>query len=371
MNNIDQKLIAFYLPQFHRIPENDEWWGKGFTDWVSVKKAEPMFPGHYQPRKPIHNNYYNLLDKKTLLTQAKQARNAGIYGFCIYHYWFGETQLLEKPAENLLKWKDIGINYCFSWANESWVVSWSKIAEGNVWNNDIKKKTRMGDYLVEQKYGNESDWKRHFEYLLPFFRDNRYIKKDDRPVFVIYKPYNIKELSLMIKCWNNLAVENGLKGIFFIGTNDKKWRRKGLDGMLLYEPSFSYFYEEGKTFYRAFYFYKFWELLKQYGIEFPKLVKYHTVWRKILSRSSKKNVFPGIFVDFDSTPRMGKKGTVFIGAKPKKFEKYLKQFMKLYADQEFIFITAWNEWGEGAYLEPDRKYGNQYLDIIKRVTKNK
>lgn len=363
------KLIAFYLPQFHQIPENDEWWGEGFTDWVAVKKANPMFLGHYQPRIPFKEYYYDLLDKKTMEWQAKLAKKAGIYGFCIYHYWFGEKQLLEKPAENLLKWTDIDINYCFSWANESWIASWSKLA-GNAWFGMPENKKGKRDYLIQQKYGYEKEWRRHFEYLLPFFKDRRYIRKNNRPVFIIYKPNDIKQLRLMMKCWNDLAKENGLDGICFIGTNDNKWKRKGLDGMLLYEPTYTFCYEDTVLFNKGFYFPKIRERLKDYGINYPNYAKYSVVWNKILSRPSRKNIFPGLFVDFDSTPRKGKNGTVFVGVRLKKFERYLKRFLEKFAGQEFIFITAWNEWGEGAYLEPDQKNGNGYLEVIRRCLRN-
>ena len=189
-------------------------------NWKSAKKSKPLFPGHNQPRVPDHNNYYNLLDKETMEWQAKLARRAGIHGFCIYHYWFGEKQLLEKPAENLLKWKDIDINYCFSWANESWIRSWSKFA-GNAWINSPKEAERnAAGMLIEQKYGDEEEWKRHFLYLLPFFQDERYIKKGNKSVFVIYIPSAIKCLKKMVDCWNKLAVENGFGGIYFVGLKD-------------------------------------------------------------------------------------------------------------------------------------------------------
>lgn len=172
------KVIAFYLPQFHRIPENDKWWGKGFTDWVSSKNARPLFPGHNQPRIPAHENYYNLLDKETICWQAELARKAGVYGFCIYHYWFGNhKQLLEKPAENLLQWKDIDINYCFSWVNESWIYSWSKYKGGAWLYTNVKGNAEARGLLVKQEYGDENEWKRHFEYLLPFLKTIDILKK--------------------------------------------------------------------------------------------------------------------------------------------------------------------------------------------------
>lgn len=370
---MNPKVITFYLPQFHRVPENDEWWGEGFTDWVSAKNARPLFPGHYQPRIPAHDNYYNLLDKSAMEWQAKLAKKSGVDGFCIYHYWFGEKQLLEKPAENLLKWKDIDINYCFSWANESWIASWSKLTEQGqfAWTDSIAPQKGSG-MLMEQKYGDKSEWKRHFQYLLPFFQDERYIKKDGKPVFVIYNTYKILCAKDMIAYWNELAKENGFPGIFFIGTNNPIYKFEDYDAALLYEPDFSV---NGETLdsslgdiIRIF----IQQKLKT-GIKIPQIIHYDKVWKHILQRRDRKNVYKGAFVDFDSSPRKGKKGIVLIGANPEKFYQY---FSKLYDrcskhGDDFIFVTAWNEWGEGAYLEPDKKYGMGYLNAIRKVVEGR
>ncbi len=365
------KVIAFYLPQYHRIPENDEWWGEGFTDWESAKKSKPLFPGHNQPRIPANNNYYNLLDKETMEWQAKLAKKAGVYGFCIYHYWFGEKQLLEKPAENLLKWKDIDVHYCFSWANESWIRSWSKFS-GNAWINNLKEvKRNTSGMLMEQKYGNEEEWKRHFLYLLPFFQDNRYIKKDNKPVFVIYIPSAIKRLKEMMECWKQMAVENGFAGIYFIGTNRGEQKRQKLDGELQYEPNYTMFRE--KNICSAFgWKWKQWrEYFLKKNIIFPEIFSYKKALRLIAERERAKDVYPGCFVDFDSSPRKGNRAIIFWGAHPKRFQEC---FCRLYArcqneKTEFIFLTAWNEWGEGACLEPDTRHGVRYLEAVRRTVK--
>jgi hypothetical protein len=370
IKNKKPKVIAFYLPQFHRIPENDEWWGEGFTEWVSVKNADRLFPGHKQPRVPMNNNYYNLLDKSTMQWQAKLARNAGIYGFCIYHYWFGEKQLLEKPAENLLKWKDININFCFSWANQTWVASWSKLA-GVTWQNTLLTKDEKGrGILVEQTYGNKIEWKRHYDYLLPFFKDKRYIKKDGKPVFIIYTSDKFRCLQEMINYWNELAIETGFNGIYFIGTNENKRKYKGLDAMLRYEPAYTFENRKNDNKYslkeEIDVLFKNW--LKKHNIDFPKFVDYGDIWEEILTRQIEKNVYSGGFVDYDDSPRRGKQSVIVRGGNAIKFYKY---FSKLYSkcyenNDEFIFITAWNEWGEGAYLEPDKSQGFAYLNAIKR-----
>lgn len=363
------KIIAFYLPQFHRIPENDNWWGENFTDWVAVQQAKPLYPGHAQPRIPRNEYYYDLMEKATMEWQAQQAKKFGIYGFCIYHYWFGEKQLLEKPAENLLRWKDIDVHYCFSWANESWIASWSKL-EGNAWFYGTNNKPAKGGCLVEQKYGDEREWKRHFEYLLPFFEDKRYIRKNNCPVFIIYKPDKFDAIKNMMKYWNDLALAHGLQGIYFIGTNDDKWRQKGFNAMVQYEPSYTFGYEKNTFFKKGFYFENLRNQLEIRGFECLRLAKYTAVWNRILERKSRRGVFPGMFVDFDSTPRKGRTGTVFMGARPKNFEKYMKRFLTKYGDKEFLFITAWNEWGEGAYLEPDRRNGSKYLQAVRKCLKS-
>ena len=159
------KIIAFYLPQFHNIPENDEWWGDGFTEWVNVKKAKPLFDGHVQPKEPLNDNYYNLLDDNIKIWQAKIAKEYGVYGFCYYHYWFNGKLLLEKPMEQMLNNKKIDIPFCISWANEPWTKAWVN-----------EKKV-----LIPQSYGGVNEWKEHFDYLLPFFKDERYIKVHNKP----------------------------------------------------------------------------------------------------------------------------------------------------------------------------------------------
>lgn len=365
------KIITFYLPQFHTIPENDEWWGKDFTDWISAKNAKPLFPGHYQPRLPAHDYYYDLLDKETMKWQAGLAKKAGIYGFCIYHYWFGDDkQLLEKPAENLLSWQDIDIKYCFSWANESWISSWSNL-RGNPWmKTDCNEegKTHRG-MLVKQKYGDKAEWKRHFEYLLPFFQDKRYIKKDNKPIFVIYKPKNIKRIKWMIQYWNSLALEQGFAGIYFIGTNDWKWKRNGMDAGMLYEPDFSL--TENSWYIRNVKRMK--KELRRANINIPRIYCYDMMWKKILNRQSKERMYYGGFVDYDDTPRHGTDGTVIKGMTLYKFGKYFGKLYQKALDRgdEYIFLTAWNEWGEGAYIEPDSKYGLRCLQEVRKIVKEK
>lgn len=197
------RILALYLPQFHSIPENDKWWGRGYTEWTAVKNAPPLFANHYQPRIPLDNNYYDLSDNsgKTWFWQAELARKFGIYGFCIYHYWFEGKQLLERPMEILRDHKEIDINYCICWANETWSRNWY-----------AQERT----VLVEQRYGDESAWIKHFEYLNTFFRDKRYIKIDNKPVINIYHSQEITCFKEMLECWNRLAIQEGYAGVYIV-----------------------------------------------------------------------------------------------------------------------------------------------------------
>ena len=194
------KVIAFYLPQFHEIPENNEWWGEGFTEWVNVKKAQKLFDGHNQPRIPLNNNYYNLLDNNVKKWQVELANKYGVYGFCFYHYWFNGKLLLEKPVEQFLKDKSLNIHYCICWANEHWTNAWAG---------------KQAKVLIEQKYGTEKEWKEHFEYLLPYFKDERYIKEDNKPLLIIYRPELIDCLKDMLEFWDKEAKKNGFAGLNF------------------------------------------------------------------------------------------------------------------------------------------------------------
>ena len=195
------KIIAFYLPQFHEIRQNNEWWGAGFTEWVNVKAAKPLYKGHYQPRIPLKNNYYNLLDDSVKKWQIKIAKEHGIYGFCFYHYWFNDGEmLLEKPVEQFLQNENLDIKFCISWANEPWTKAWV---------------SKQDSVLIDQDYGGRKTWKKHFYYLLPFFKDKRYIVEKNKPLFIIYRPEIIPCLNEMLDYWNDLSIENGFAGIVY------------------------------------------------------------------------------------------------------------------------------------------------------------
>ena len=371
------KLIPFYLPQYHTIPENDKWWGEGFTEWTNVKKAEPLFEGHDQPRVPLDKRYYNLMDDNVKIWQAKLAKEYGIFGFCYYHYWFkGGKKLLEKPAEQMLENKDVDLPFCFCWANENWSRNW----DGG--NREI---------IMEQDYGMQDDWEKHFQYLLSFFKDERYITVDGKPLFVIYKPEQIIDIQQMAVYFRKRAVESGFPGLclafqFPTYYADMFYRDDIFDYRIGFEPVYSRNAERLQQPGTA----KKVELLRNVlgenavssyrkarqgknGAGFGKsqslaMYFYDETWEKILNNKWTEEFLPGALVDWDNTPR-NKHGVVYEGFSIEKFEKYMKCLVKRAKEENkpMIFINAWNEWAEGAFLEPDEKYGYQKLEAVKKA----
>lgn len=359
------KVIAYYLPQFHTFPENDEWWGKGFTEWTNVKSAMPLYKGHLQPRVPLKQNYYNLLDVEVLRWQSDLANKYGIYGFCYYHYWFDGKMLMNRPMEILLENKDIEQPFCICWANENWTKAWAK-----------KDRT----ILISQTYGSKEDWERHFEYLLPFFKDDRYIKLNGYPLLVIYRPELIGTLREMLELWKKLAISNGLGGITFAYQHANYNHLNVPTGDLFdygieYQPSFvrkdqqrSINLVRGKILN---------ELVTKLGIKQSKmssiLYNYDDTWKRILNvipRDSK--MIPGAFVNWDNTPRYKKRASIEYSYSVDKFEKYLecqiRRTKEIYK-KDLLFLFAWNEWGEGGYIEPDTAEGYMRLEAIRNALK--
>lgn len=370
------KLISFYLPQYHSIPENDEWWGKDFTEWTNVKNAKPVFKGHVQPKIPLNENYYNLLDDNTKIWQAKTAKEAGIYGFCYYHYWFNGKKLLEKPAEQMLENKDIDINFCFSWANEPWSRSWQG---------------KTTDVLMPQSYGDKHDWIEHFEYLLPFFKDDRYIKENNKPIFIIYKPDIIPSIIEMKDCWDSIARENGFDGIYWGFQFPTCFRNRvfetSFDFGIEFEPLYTRMWEESfvaldnlrnKILFLKKHPYLFFRYsYKKFKNEFlnkPIVYDYVKTNQLAVGRAPYFiNAVPGIFTGWDKTPRNGNKAAIYNNSSPEAFKRFLeikiRQAKEIY-HTDYLFVTAWNEWGEGAYLEPDEQYGMGYLNAVQETLKD-
>lgn len=355
------KIMSLYLPQFHEVKENNEWYGDGFTDWVAVRKAEPLFEGHMQPKKPLNHNYYDLTNIETLKWQASLAKEYGVDGFCFYHYWFDSgNRLLEKPAELLLQHKEIDISYCFSWANESWKRTWSNVEKGNVWCNlgegyDRKENTKDRGVLVKQRYGREKEWEKHIQYFLPFFKDERYLKVDGKPVLCIYQPCDIFCLKAMLEGWKKKLNDEGFKGIYLVGASYGEAYSGDVD--------ISYDHEPGTAFNKCR---KNGRYLK--SPEGMELFDYDAVWEALLG-GLKKGRLSCAFTGFDASPRKGYKSTIVKGSTPEKFEYYFTKFIQanMQLGNELVFINAWNEWGEGMYLEPCEDYDYRFLKAVRQA----
>ncbi|MCG4879038.1 glycoside hydrolase family 99-like domain-containing protein [Amedibacillus dolichus] len=345
------KKFAYYLPQFHEIPENNEWWGKGFTEWVNVKKAQPLFKGHRQPQIPLNNNYYKLDNPDTLVWQAELAKKYKIDGFIFYNYYFCGKQLLEKPAEILLNNKDIPMKFFFCWANHSWFRSW----EGSK------------ELLVEQVYGSESDWERHFQYLLTFFKDDRYEKRDNKPLFLIYKS-DFKEFELIFSYFNKRCKEEGFSGIYLFISKTKY--DEVSDSILINRFDFEYTYtirepDACLNEYRKNVFHKIKNRAGTYsrrlGIKYLESYNGDELYNIMNRKKFDSSIARGIFFSWDNTPRHNYRG--FVVNEPHK-DSYFK-YMDTIKNSEYIFINAWNEWCEGMILEPTEEKKYKYLQWIK------
>lgn len=350
------KVLAFYLPQFHDVKENNEWWGEGFTDWVPTKEAKPICEGHYQPHVPLNKKYYDLAQKSTMEWQAELMKKYQIDGMCMYHYYFKDgRKILEKPAENLLKWKDIDMPFCFYWANETWKRSWSNVPNANVWAGDSGKPENPNDtgVLLDQQYGDRAEWIKHFEYFLPFFKDERYIKVGGKPLVILYRTFLITCLSDMIACWQECARKEGFPGLYIIGAYPNDSNKKHLDGVLYHEPpqSIVTLREAGVGG-------------SAYSITYSQMVE-HVLAEPMMG----DNTYFSCFTGFDDTPRRGLRGNALIDATPQQYETFLAKSIakNIAAGNEFTFINAWNEWGEGMHLEPDEKYGYAFLEATKHA----
>ena len=371
------KIIPFYLPQFHTIPENDEWWGKGFTEWVNVRNARPLFEGHNQPRVPLDDNYYDLSDVETLKWQCQLARDNGIYGFCMYHYWFSGKLLLQKPMEMLLAHPEIDIKYCISWVNGEW---------RDTWKSSNKNSSKI---LIYDDFNNEQLWVDHFNYLLPFFKDSRYMREDNKPVLLIYAPHIILKLNKLLQCWTKMAQNAGFDGLTFIfqsasSSFDTSWDRS----MFSYGVEMNPGYVQGitqrsmsrKTLRSLIRYTRELKRLLHINVGISghikqtqvKLLDYDDVWQNILKLrpQGKTEMIPCAFTDWDNTPRHQKQGSAYTDVSPHKFKHYLALLIenaRKYYKTDRIFLFAWNEWAEGGYLEPDEHSGFSFLEAIKEV----
>ncbi|MGN0190992.1 MAG: glycoside hydrolase family 99-like domain-containing protein [Candidatus Cryptobacteroides sp.] len=352
------RVIAFYLPQFHPIPENDEWWGEGFTEWTNVGKAKPLYPGHYQPRVPADLGYCDLRVPETRVAQADMAREYGIEGFLYWHYWFGNGKmLLERPFQEVLESGSPDFPFCLGWANESWAGFWHGVKGRNV--------------LIEQKYPGKEDYIAHFRKVLPAFLDKRYIKVDGKPLFMIYRPLNnVDEVLSMMSIWRELALQNGLEGIWFVSQTydvDNEFDRLMAMGFDSVNVVRQYDFEKKRPLL------KFFAKLRSKLFRCPTVVRYDRAARWFVDRDfdRREDVIPTIIPNWDHSPRTGRRAFVLHNSTPEYFSEHLKDVAGVLEGKEhkIVFVKSWNEWAEGNYLEPDLKFGKRYLEALRAVFK--
>lgn len=362
------RILALYLPQFHPIPENDKWWGKGFTEWTNVGKAKPLFKGHYQPRVPADLGYYDLRVPETRQAQADMARMYGIEGFIYWHYWFGNgKRLLERPFNEVLQSGRPNFPFALAWANETW-----KGFDHGLKNRNV---------LIEQLYPGDRDYINHFYTLLPAFLDERYIKVDGKPLFMVYKPHQLPDANLFINLWQKLARDNGLPGIYFVAHHQSRFEhnfqteqeskdemiKKGFDAINYVR--LKAFFEQRNLIQ------KLWGRFNRIIRKVPLVYSYRTCSKYFTnSIDSTSNVIPTIIPGWDHSPRSGREAFVLTGTTPKLFQSHVRGvFDKIKNKDEehrLVILKSWNEWAEGNYMEPDLRWGNSFLEVLKHEMEN-
>lgn len=350
------RIIALYLPQYHPFAENDEWWGKGFTEWTNVARARRLFPGHDQPHIPADLGFYDLRVPEVKEEQAKLAREAGIEGFCYYEYWFGEgKQLMEQPFEDTVNSGKPDFPFCLAWANHSWYKK--------LWDPKQPGKDKL---LIEQKYPGENDYEAHFYKLLPAFRDKRYIRINGKLFYIIYDGLGFKDVANFMKIWRKLAKENCLGDFYFVASDFNSEHReellaKGFDA--------THNVDHLNIYHKASVFKKAVLTIGRKYLHIPMVYKYRDAIKYMLHPDCReRNVIPVIIPNWDHTPRSGARGLVMTGAKPEYFKQLVKAAINMVKDkpreEQIIILKSWNEWGEGNYMEPDLKYGHGYINAM-------
>jgi len=332
------RLVALYLPQFHPIPENDAWWGKGFTEWTNVSKAEPLFPGHEQPHIPADLGYYDLRVPETRLAQADLARSHGIEAFCYWHYWFEGQRLLERPFAEVLRSGEPDFPFCLAWANETWSRRW--LGEEK-------------EILRKQTYS-PADNEQHARWLVEAFRDHRYLRVNGRPVFLVYRPTSLPDGHAVTDAIRQECRRAGLPDPYLLGISSHvvdDYRPLGFDGNMEFEPQLG--------------------VLPDPLGDGLKLHDYTESRAKMVHGKGNFPSHPCIMVSWDNTARRGENGIVFTGATPEAFEQGLRETIASVQHQpleeRLVFVNAWNEWAEGNHLEPCLRHGLGYLEAVKRA----
>ena len=372
MNRI--RPIAIHLPQFHPIPENDAWWGKGFTEWTNVARATPLFQGHYQPHIPSDLGFYDLRLAEARKAQADLAAEYGIYGFCYYHYWFNGRRILERPVKEILASGEPGFPFMLCWANENWT---------RVWDGGDK------DVLLEQVYSEQDDIN-HIRELLPYFKDPRYIRIDGKPVFAVYKSGLFPDIQRTLSTWRREAAAEGMELYlcrFERSGNEGEALMAGFDAAIEFQPqdqkkpvnTIRTLKDEVtlRTIYNSIIF-RARRLLLPGRKNFPGqklpgwVASYEAYVDTAMNSHEEVNYkrFPGVSPGWDNSSRRKTGFAILHGSTPQLFGKWLRsvlaRFKPYSLEENLVFINAWNEWAEGNHLEPCQKWGRQYLEEVKQ-----
>lgn len=354
------KPIAIYLPQFHPIPENDTWWEKGFTEWTNVVKAKPRFEGHYQPHLPADLGFYDLRLEEARLAQEAMAKEYGLYGFCYYHYWFNGKRMLHEPLDRKLENPKEDLPFMLCWANENWT---------RVWNGG------ENDVLLKQDYSEEDD-RNHIQFLIKYFEDERYIKVEGKPVFIIYRPKFFPDIERTIEIWREEVKKAGFPDLYigFSQNFEHQYdpKSKGFDFAFEFQPNFAklpntYNYNLLKKIKRKVY--------KKIGKRFvqKEIYDYYEYSKSQMNQLIRSDVYPGITPMWDNTARRKENPFILHDSTPEKYKSWLNHIKANYpwdtVPENFLFINAWNEWAEGNHLEPCQKWGTAYLEATKEVLK--
>ena len=345
------RAIAFYLPQFHPIPENDEWWGPGFSEWTNAARARPLFPGHAQPHLPADLGFYDLRLSEAREAQAELACRYGVEAFCYWHYWFAGRRILERPYEEMLEGGRPDFSFCLAWANQTW---------SGIWHGAPDR------ILIEQTYPGPEDDRRHFEYVLPAFRDPRYFRVDGRPLFYVFRPELLPEPAAFVERWQESAARAGLGALYLVAENSDLLGRG---------PKYPTARQDGfdaSVYVRLPAAVGAWETFKMRVmrkiLRWPERYRYARGLPEPPPSLQGETTHPCVYPNWDNTPRSGRQGLVITHSQPEAFKRHAQTAVRSLSDRPFeqrlLFVKSWNEWAEGNYLEPDLEYGHGYLRAL-------
>jgi lipopolysaccharide biosynthesis protein len=345
------RAVAFYLPQFHPIRENDEWWGAGFSEWTNTAKARPLFRGHVQPQIPADLGFYDLRLAESRAAQADLARAYGVEAFCYWHYWFAGRRILERPYEEVLATGQPDFPFCLGWANQTWSGIWHGAADR---------------ILIEQTYPGPEDDRQHFHHILPAFRDPRYFRVDGKPLFYVFRPELLPRPDEFVDRWQAMAAEAGLGGLHLVaeisdllgkGPKYIDVERDGFDGGV-YVRLPAHADSRSTLLMRA----------RRKLLRHPEVYRYDTTLVEAPSVVGGAETYRCVYPNWDNTPRSGRRGLVITHSHPEAFRLQVRSAVESLkgrkADHRLLFVKSWNEWAEGNYLEPDLEHGKGFLQVI-------